>query len=116
GPHGRRRARGGRRMSAAATGPATAAGPDDVVVVGATRTPFVRFNGQLAAVSAVELGARAISAALERSGVPGDAVDVVLMGQVLQAGAGQNPARQAALAAGVRPAAHATTINKVCLS
>ncbi|MGC5614780.1 acetyl-CoA C-acyltransferase [Georgenia sp. Z1491] len=100
----------------AATGPATAVGADDVVVVGAARTPFVRFNGQLATLSAVELGAHAIGAALERSGVCGEAVDVVLMGQVLQAGAGQNPARQAALAAGVHPGAHATTINKVCLS
>ncbi|MGO1509385.1 MAG: acetyl-CoA C-acyltransferase [Actinomycetaceae bacterium] len=97
--------------------PTTGARPaDDVVVVGAARTPFVKFNGQLAALSAVDLGARAIGAALERSGVAGDRVDVVLMGQVLQAGAGQNPARQSALAAGVRPSAHATTINKVCLS
>ncbi|MGC5627713.1 acetyl-CoA C-acyltransferase [Georgenia sp. Z1344] len=100
------------------TGAAQGAGasPDDVVVVGAARTPFVRFNGQLATLSAVELGATAIRAAMGQAGVCGEAVDVVLMGQVLQAGAGQNPARQAGLAAGVHPGAHATTINKVCLS
>lgn len=93
-----------------------ATAPEDVVIVSAARTPFVRFNGQFAALSAVDLGTNAIAAALSQGGVPADVVDVVLMGQVLQAGCGQNPARQAALGAGVRPSAHAATINKVCLS
>lgn len=87
-----------------------------VVIVGATRTPQGRLNGRLATVPATELGAHAIRAALERSGVPGDAVDAVVMGQVLQAGCGQAPARQAAIAAGIGWRAHATTLNKVCLS
>ncbi|MFG6504023.1 acetyl-CoA C-acetyltransferase [Microbacterium sp. P05] len=90
--------------------------PDDVVIVSAARTPQGRLKGQLASLSAVELGAIAIRAALERGGVAPEQVDAVLAGQVLQAGAGQNPARQAALNAGIPARAHAATINKVCLS
>lgn len=87
-----------------------------VVILNGARTPQGRLNGQLASLSAVDLGAIAIRAALERSGVQGDQVDAVLIGQVLQAGAGQNPARQSALAAGVASHVPAMTLNKVCLS
>ena len=89
---------------------------DDVVLVSAVRTPQGRLKGQLSSLTATELGSIAIRAALERGGVPADAVDAVLAGQVLQAGAGQNPARQAALGAGIPWSVHAATINKVCLS
>lgn len=88
----------------------------DVVIVAAARTPQGRLKGQLAPLTAVQLGAAAIAGALERGGVPADAVDAVLVGQVLQAGAGQNAARQAAIAAGIGWDVHAATINKVCLS
>jgi acetyl-CoA C-acetyltransferase len=88
----------------------------DVVIVGAARTPQGRLMGQLAPLSAVELGGAAIAAALDRAGIHPDAVDAVIMGHVLQAGAGQNPARQAAVAGGIPLSAHATTVNKVCLS
>ena len=67
--------------------------PDDIVIVAAARTPQGRLKGQLAPLTAVQLGATAIRGALERGGVPADAVDAVLVGQVLPAGAGQNPAR-----------------------
>ncbi|WP_026555784.1 acetyl-CoA C-acetyltransferase [Arthrobacter sp. 35W] len=88
----------------------------EVVVLAGARTPQGRLNGQLSAFTAVELGAKAIAAAVERSGVPASAVDAVIMGQVLQAGAGQNPARQAAIGAGLGWNIPAVTINKVCLS
>lgn len=88
----------------------------DVVIVGAARTPQGRLMGQLAGLSAVELGGAAIAAAVERAGLNPGMVDAVIMGQVLQAGAGQNPARQAAVAGGVPLTAHAVTVNKVCLS
>jgi len=91
--------------------------PDDVVVVAAARTPFGRFRGALSGLTAVDLGAVAIRAAIERAaGLRADDIDVVLMGQVLQAGAGQNPARQAAVAAGLPLTVPAVTLNKVCLS
>ena len=89
---------------------------EDIVIVGAARTPQGRMMGQLATVSAVELGGAAIGAALDRAGISADAVDAVVMGQVIQAGAGQNPARQAAVAGGIPLSAHAVTVNKVCLS
>ena len=89
---------------------------NDVVILAASRTPQGRLNGQLAGFTAVELGAHAISAALAASGVKAEQVDAVIMGQVLQAGAGQNPARQSAIAAGVGWNIPAVTINKVCLS
>src|SRR5690606_20936445 len=73
----------------------------DIVIVSAARTPVGSFNGTLAPLSAAELGTVAIRAALERAGVAGADVSEVVMGHVLTAGAGQNPARQAALAAGV---------------
>lgn len=88
----------------------------DVVIVAATRTPQGRLQGQLAPLTAVQLGAAAIAGALDRGGIPAGAVDAVLVGQVLQAGVGQNGARQAAIAAGIGWDVHAATINKVCLS
>ncbi|WP_138414244.1 acetyl-CoA C-acetyltransferase [Sinomonas gamaensis] len=91
-------------------------GIDDVVILSAARTPFGRLNGQLVSFSAVDLGAHAITAALGKSGVGPDAVDTVIMGQVLQAGAGQNPARQSAIAAGIGWNVPCVTLNKVCLS
>src|SRR3954453_10465760 len=86
-----------------------------VYLVSAARTPIGKFAGALSTTPAVELGATAIRAAVDRSGLPEDAhIDEVLMGQVLQAGAGQAPARQASLRAGLRDTIPATTINRVC--
>ena len=89
---------------------------DDVVVVSAARTPQGRLRGSLASLTAVELGAVAARAALERAGDLAAGVDAVIFGQVLLAGAGQNPARQTAVAAGVGMNVPAVTVNKVCLS
>jgi len=86
----------------------------EVFVVSAARTPIGKFGGSLAEVPATTLGGIAIRAAVERSGVPADQIDEVLMGQVLQAGVGQAPARQAALRAGLPDTISATTINRVC--
>jgi acetyl-CoA C-acetyltransferase len=86
----------------------------EVVVVSMARTPQGAFQGALAGLSAPQLGAAAIRAALERAGVMADQVGEVLMGHVLQAGVGQAPARQAALGAGLPKSVPATTINKVC--
>ncbi len=85
-----------------------------VFVVSAMRTPIGRFAGSLADVPATVLGGIAIRAAVERAGVSPESVEEVLMGQVLQAGAGQAPARQAALKAGLPDGTSATTINRVC--
>jgi acetyl-CoA C-acetyltransferase len=86
-----------------------------VYLVSAARTPIGRFGGALSTVPATALGGVAIRAAMERSGLPADVtVDEVLMGQVLQGGAGQAPARQAALAGGLADTTSATTINRVC--
>lgn len=89
---------------------------DDVVVVGAARTPYGRMNGGLSSLTAPQLGAHAIRAALDQGSVDPALVDAVHLGHVLPAGCGQNPARQAALAAGIGPRAHASAVNKVCLS
>lgn len=86
------------------------------VVAGYARTPFVRSSGAFATLPATALGAHALRAALARSGVPAGDVDLVLAGQVLQAGAGQNPARQTAVGAGVPFTTPAQTLNVVCLS
>jgi acetyl-CoA C-acetyltransferase len=86
------------------------------VIVGVARTPIGKMSGQFANQSAADLGAVAIAGALERAGVAGDQVDYVVMGQVLQAGAGQNPARPAAVKAGIPMTTPSITINKVCLS
>ncbi|SIT72716.1 acetyl-CoA C-acetyltransferase [Microbacterium sp. RU33B] len=89
---------------------------DDIVIVAAARTPQGRLKGQLASLTAPQLGSLAISGALAQRGIPADAVDAVLVGQVLPAGAGQNPARQAAIGAGLGWDVHAGSVNKVCLS
>ena len=86
------------------------------VIVAGARTPFGKFGGAFKDVPAVTLGGHAIRAALERSGVAPEQVDYVIMGQVLQAGAGQITARQAAIEAGIPQEVPAITINKVCLS
>ncbi|MDO9397465.1 MAG: acetyl-CoA C-acyltransferase [Herbiconiux sp.] len=86
------------------------------VIVGYARTPFVKSTGQFAAVPATVLGAAAVRAALERAGLPGDDVDFVYGGQVLQGAAGQNPARQTAVGAGIPFTVPALTLNAVCLS
>lgn len=88
----------------------------DIVIVGAARTPNGRLKGGLSEVSAVDLGAAAIRGALERGGIDPAAVEAVVMGNVLQAGLGQCPARQAAVAAGLGWDVPATTVNKVCLA
>ena len=86
----------------------------DVVIVAATRTAVGSFQGSLAHVPAVELGAAVIRQLLAQTGLDGAQVDEVIMGQVLTAGAGQNPARQAAIKAGLPFAVPALTLNKVC--
>ena len=86
------------------------------LIAGYARTPFTKFTGQLAAQPATALGAHAAKAALERAGVSPDQVDQVVAGQVLQGGAGQNPARQTAIGAGILFTVPAQTINVVCLS
>jgi acetyl-CoA C-acetyltransferase len=90
------------------------ASQDPVVIVDAARTPMGGFQGDLADVKATTLGSVAIEAALDRAGLPAEAVDEVVMGCVLPAGLGQAPARQAALGAGVPAAAGCTTVNKMC--
>jgi acetyl-CoA C-acetyltransferase len=86
------------------------------VIISTARTPIGKLSGALASFSAMDLGAIAIRAALERGGVGAEQVDYVVMGQVLQAGQGQIPARQAAVKAGIPMTVPAITINKVCLS
>ncbi len=86
----------------------------DVVIVGALRTPIGCFRGALAGHSAVELGSLVVKALIERTGVPAYAVDEVILGQVLTAGAGQNPARQSAIKGGLPNSVSAITINDVC--
>ncbi len=85
-----------------------------VVIAGGKRTPVGAFQGSLATVPATRLGATAIQAALKVSGVSGDSVDEVIMGNVLSAGQGQAPARQAALYAGLPKSVECLTINKMC--
>ncbi|QSY97817.1 acetyl-CoA C-acetyltransferase (plasmid) [Rhizobium bangladeshense] len=87
---------------------------DDVFIVAAKRTAIARLNGSLASETAADLGAVVIRALLEEADIAGEAVDEVIMGQVLTGGAGQNPARQAALAAGIPVSVPAMTVNKVC--
>src|SRR6266487_2478577 len=86
------------------------------VIVSGARTPVGRLLGSLKNSSAVDLGGVAIKAALARAGISGGQVDYVIMGQVLQAGAGQIPSRQAAVQAGIPMSVPSLTINKVCLS
>ena len=84
------------------------------VIVSAVRTPSGKLLGSLSPLRAPELGAVAVGAAIERAGRAPEDVDEVIMGQVIQAGSGQNPARQAALGADLPPSVAAMTINKVC--
>jgi acetyl-CoA C-acetyltransferase len=88
----------------------------EVYIISAVRTPMGSFLGAFATIPATQLGATAIKGALERSNVPTDAIDEVFMGNVLQAGVGQAPARQAALGAGLNQNVPCTTVNKVCAS
>ena len=88
----------------------------EVMILGGARTPVGSFQGALAPKKAVELGSVAIRCALENSGVGAESIQEVIMGQVLQAGAGQAPARQAAIGAGIPTSAGAVTVNKVCSS
>lgn len=89
---------------------------DDIVIVAAARTAQGRLKGQLASFTAPQLGGFAIAGALAQGGIPAEAVDAVIMGQVLPAGSGQNPARQAAIAGGIGWDVPASSVNKVCLS
>jgi len=86
----------------------------DIVIVAATRTALGAFGGSLSSIPAPKLGAEVISALLKDTGVKGEQVDEVILGQVLTAGSGQNPARQSALSAGLPETTPAMTINKVC--
>jgi acetyl-CoA C-acetyltransferase len=87
---------------------------EDIVIVSATRTAVGKFGGSLAKVAATDLGSIVIKNLLERTGLPADAVGEVIMGQVLAAGAGQNPARQALIKSGIAKETPALTINAVC--
>ena len=87
---------------------------DPIVILSYARTPMGSFQGALSPLSATELGATAVKAAVDRAGISGEQVDKVFMGNVLSAGLGQAPARQAALGAGLPKSAEAVTINKVC--
>ncbi|HHU44133.1 MAG TPA: acetyl-CoA C-acetyltransferase [Actinomycetales bacterium] len=89
---------------------------DDVVILSGARTPQGKMLGQLASLTAVDLGAHAIRNAVERSGAKPEDVDRVILGQVIQSGVGQNPARQASIKAGLPWTTPAESVNKVCLS
>ncbi|HET9459327.1 MAG TPA: acetyl-CoA C-acyltransferase, partial [Sphingomicrobium sp.] len=93
---------------------ATTPDTDPIVILSYARTPMGSFQGALSPLSATELGATAVKAAVERAGISGEQVDKVFMGNVLPAGLGQAPARQAALGAGLPRSAEAVTVNKVC--
>lgn len=86
------------------------------VIVGGARTPIGKLSGSLKDIPAVDLGGIAISAALQKAGITGDEVEYVIMGQVIQAGTGQIPARQAAVKGGIPMTVPAVTVNKVCLA
>ncbi|MDP7058535.1 MAG: beta-ketoacyl synthase N-terminal-like domain-containing protein, partial [Nitrospinaceae bacterium] len=86
----------------------------EIVIVAATRTAVGAFGGSLSSIPATKLGAEVIKGLLQGTGVEGEQIDEVIMGQVLTAGSGQNPARQSALAAGLPHTTPALTINKVC--
>src|SRR5580693_4223969 len=87
---------------------------DDVVIVSAVRTPVGKFQGSLSDFTAPQLGAIAVREAVKRAGIDPNTVDECIMGNVVSAGLGQNPARQAALGAGLPDRVSAMTINKVC--
>src|SRR5262245_28741794 len=94
--------------------PATSKSVRDPVIVSAARTPVGKFMGGLAGLPATRLGALAVREAVKRAGIDGAQIDEVLMGQVVTAGAGQAPARQAAMFAGLPDSVGAVTVNKVC--
>src|SRR5208283_451593 len=87
---------------------------EDIVILSAARTPIGALNGTLSSYTAPQLAAKAIAQALAKAKVSPDEVSEVVMGNVLSAGIGQAPARQAMIAAGIPPSAGATTVNKVC--
>src|SRR5947208_13149565 len=87
---------------------------DDIVIVGAARTPVGAFNGTLATLPAHDLGKIAVKAALERAGVEPSRVSETILGQILTAGQGQNPARQASIAAGIPVETPAWGVNQLC--
>lgn len=87
---------------------------DPIVILGSARTPMGGFQGAFATLNAVDLGAVAVAAAVERAGISPDLIERIVMGCVLPAGLGQAPARQAALKAGLPPSVEATTVNKMC--
>src|SRR5215467_11937633 len=84
------------------------------VILSAVRTPVGKFQGGLAALSAPELGGKVVAEAARRAGIDGKQIDEAILGNVVQAGLGQNPARQAALKGGLDPRVAAMTVNKVC--
>src|SRR5215470_13704131 len=86
----------------------------EIVIISAVRTPVGKFQGSLKSISATQLGALVVKTAVERAGLAPDQIDEVIMGNVVSAGLGQNPARQAALRGGLLPDVAAMTINKVC--
>src|SRR5947208_14803917 len=86
----------------------------EVLILSGARTPIGSINGSLAAYTAPQLGSKAIAGALANAGVKPEELGEVVMGNVLQAGVGQAPARQAAIGAGIPPSVGATTVNKVC--
>src|SRR5215207_1560218 len=88
--------------------------PSDAVILSGARTPIGKFNGSLATVSAPRLGAVAVQAAVERAGVDPAQIEEVIMGQVIAAGSGQSPARQASLHAGLPAEVGAFSVNKAC--
>src|SRR3954470_9342672 len=87
---------------------------DDIVIISACRTPVGKFQGSLSDLSATQLGAIAVREAVKRAGINAAQVDECIMGNVVSAGLGQNPARQAAIYGGLSPAVGAMTVNKVC--
>ena len=87
---------------------------DDIVIVAAQRTAVGKFGGTLAKTPAPDLGAHVVKGLLAKAGVPGDAISEVIMGQVLTAGSGQNPARQTVIKSGLPNSVPAMTINAVC--
>src|SRR2546423_9327415 len=87
---------------------------DDVVIISGCRTPVGKFQGSLSDFSAPQLGALALREAVKRAGLSSDQIDECIMGNVISAGLGQNPARQAAIYGGLSPSTGAMTINKVC--
>lgn len=93
---------------------ASARNPDDAVIVSAVRTPIGKFKGTLSPLEAPDLGAVAVRAAVERADVDPGRIDEILIGNVVQAGQGQAPARQAGIKAGIPPSIGATTVNKIC--